>query len=264
MIKKDEKIELKLNYGGVTNSLYDKLRKCNDSVTFGLQTLELINEIPPELEIDSSFLKMKMGENDIDICAKKQKYKDWLLERGFEDLMKGVEYTLRDAYKYSYIISNPIKFTKLKNLNDFQKKAEFCTISSMIEKIKFFSIKDLVYVEHILSINKVRNCLVHRGGIVGEKDINNKNLKILELKWIKMKLFYKNNKSEEVDIVGGTKIQNVGHSGALVLLKKDEKIKNFKKGEKISFDYKQFNEIISTCFLFGEDLKNCLPKKIKT
>ncbi len=256
---------LTLNANGVIGPLHKVLEECTNSILFGLQTMELVNEIPPDLKIDEGFFRLQFGKNNEDIAAKKEKYKAWLLKKGFEDLVKGIEYTLREAYLYVSIFS---KLSELKTAQDFNqalpeitKQALKINIPDMLERIEPHLAKSSSYKNQILSINKARNCLVHRGGLVTSKDINDEIEKALKLEWVKLKLFYEKD-CKEIEIVGKTIIHG-GQEGTQIKLRRENNTISFKQGSHITLDYKQFNEFIVTCFHFGVDLVDCLPKEIK-
>ena len=62
-----------LDQNEVIVPLAKQLEECRNSVLFGLQTMELVNEIPPELEIDEGLIKFQFGKNDPNIEIKKEK-----------------------------------------------------------------------------------------------------------------------------------------------------------------------------------------------
>jgi hypothetical protein len=257
-------LTLQLNTNGVIAPLLKHLEECTNSVLFGLQAIELVSEIPPDLEIEDGFFKFQIGENDRSITEKKGLYKTWLLKKGFEDLVKGIEYSLREAYIYVSIIS---KSSELKTDEDFKRiftsirtQALRMHIPNMIEKIEPHLAKPWSYKNQILSINKGRTCLVHRNGLVTEKDINDTINKALKLAWVKYKIFYEKD-GKEIEIMGKGVI-DLG-TGTMVKIRREDNSISFKQGERITFNYRQFNEFIVTCNHFGVDLVDCLPKEIR-
>jgi hypothetical protein len=255
-----------LDANRVIGPLHKTLEECTNSILFGLQTMELVDEIPSDLKIDEGFFRLQFGKNNEDIEVQKEKYKAWLIKKGFEDLVKGIEYTLREAYFYVSIFS---KFSNKQILVDdfnqafaeIRKKALEMHIPVMIEKIEPHLTKSWSYKNQILSINRVRACLVHRGGLVTEKDINDKTEKALKLEWVKNKIFYEKDR-EEIEIIGETIIDG-GTEGTQIKLRQENNTVSFEQGSHITFNYKLFNEFIVTCFRFGADLVDCLPKEIK-
>ncbi len=137
--------KITLNANNVKNPLFKELEKCSNFILFGLQTAELVNEIPPNLEIKEGFFRFQVGKNSQDIEIKKKQYKNWLVKKGFEDLVKGIEYSLREAFLYVSILS---RFSELKTGEDFnqafaeiRKRALRMHIPNMIEKIEPLLIK---------------------------------------------------------------------------------------------------------------------------
>ena len=244
----------------VVKPLYGVLEECHTSIIFGLQTIELVNEIPTDFIIEDGFFSLKIGQEDEDIFIKKQKYKAWLIKKGFEDLVKGLEYTLREAYLYVSVFSKSAGLKTGQEFNEYfskiRKKSLSMNIPNMMDEIESYLEKPWSYKKQILSINKARNCLVHRGGLVMEKDINDEIGRCLKLEWVKLKLFYEK-EGEEIEIVGKTVVD------AAIKLKREDNAISFVQGERIILDYKKFNEFVVTCFHFGLDLVACLPKIIK-
>ncbi len=251
-----------LNASGVIGPLFKVLKECTNSILFGLQSTEIIKDIPPELVIEEGFFRMQFDQDESDIDVKKQNFKNWLVKKGFEDLVKGIEYSLREAYFYVSIFSRASELKTGEAFNqaftEIRKKALKMHIPDMIQEIEPHLIHPLNYKEQILSINKGRTCLVHRGGLVTEKDINNLSEKALKLRWVKLKLFYEKD-GREIELQGKTVIEG----GTSIKMRREDNEISFKLGEHISLNYRQFNEFIVTCHHFGTDLVDALPKEIK-
>ena len=103
--------------------------------------------------------------------------------------------------------------------------------------------------------------LVHRGGLVSDRDFTDQTEKALKLEWVRLKVsFIKDGK--EIEIHGTGEIDG-GIPHKLNIKLEDDSIR-FKQGEIITFNYRQFKEFILTCSQFGKDLVDCLPKKFST
>jgi|GEM_PF-4194081 len=265
MTENEQVIKLTLNANNVKNPLFKELEKCSNFILFGLQTVELVNEIPPDLEIKGGFGRFQFRGNDQTIEIKKEQYKNWLIKKGFEDLIKGIEYSLRAAYLYVSILSRSSELTTRDDFNkaseEIGKKASKMHVPNMIEKIEPHLAKPWSYKQQILSINKARTCLVHRGGLVTEKDINDVTEKALKLEWVKLKIFYEKD-GDEIEIIKKTVI-NGGKEGTAIKMRREDNTISFKQGKIINLNYRQFNEFIVTCYHFGMDLVDCLPKEVK-
>lgn len=264
MTNNKQTLNVNLNPNTTINALLNKIKECSNCILFGLQTAELVNEIPPEFQIKEDFFRLQIGENEEDIEIKRKHYKNWLIKKGFEDLVKGIESSLREAYFYVTCISEfeevirAKEVIKYEDVDKIRKKALTMHIPTMIEKIETHLDKPLDYKQQILSINKGRNCLVHRGGVVIEKDINDKIENTLKLKWVKFKFFYEKD-GEEIEVFKNAIIGSEGKK-TTINMKKENKTISFKMGEHIVLNYNQFNEFIVTCYYFGMDLVKSLPK----
>lgn len=255
-----QRLELTLNPNGVIAPLLRQLKECADSVLFGLQSIELVDEIPPDLMVDEGFFRYRFAPDTDDIATKKDRYKTWLIKKGFEDLVKGIEYSLREAYLYTSVIAHAENIKTEEDINQLKKVASEMHIPAMIEKVEPLLTRPLSYKKEILSINKARTCLVHRGGMVAQKDINDAENNALRIEWVRLKLFY-NRGGEEIEIAESGVIDG-GPDGTSIMMRKEENAFSFNLGHRIILNYKQFNEFIVTCHHFGVDLADALPKCI--
>jgi hypothetical protein len=251
-----------LNLDQVVAPLFNELKECTNSILFGLQTMEMVNEIPPDLEIKDGFFRLQYGDDVQDIETKKENYQNWLLRKGFEDLIKGIEASLREAFIYVSVLSKATQIQPGEDIEQsiaqIRKKAQRMHIPDMIKKIEPHLAKSWSYKKQIISINQGRNCLVHRRGFVSEKDINDRIENTLKIDLVKLKFFYEKD-DKEIEIIGKTTI-NGGTEGTIIKLRREDNTISFKQGERISLNYRQFNESIVTCYHFGTDLVDCLPK----
>ena len=258
----EQQTTVTLNATAILSPLLRVLKECTNSVLFGLQAAEIVKDIPPELVIDEGFLRMQFDSDEEGMDVKKQSFKKWLVARGFEDLVKGIEYSLREAYLYVSLFSRASELRTGEDFNeafrDIRKRALKMHIPSMIEKIEPHLDHPLNFKDQILSINKGRNCLVHRGGLVTEKDTNDPSNSALRLYWAKLKLFYEK-EGEEIELQG----QTIVEGGSTIMMRREYSEIGFNVGDSISLNYRQFNEFIVTCHLFGSDLVDALPKAIK-
>lgn len=176
----------------ILNSLQSVIKECNDSIIFGLNILKDVHEIPVETEEDKnkkyqeSGIRMQVGKPETNIEKQKETYKNWLLKKGFEDLIKGVNLAVIEAYfltKIQKFIGKTFDSDALNAEMDMLVK-DALNQSNFPQLLKKLDIEPITYENAILSINKVRNCLVHRNGIVmKEKDINDKENNSLTLEY---------------------------------------------------------------------------------
>jgi hypothetical protein len=100
--------------------------------------------------------------------------------------------------------------------------------------------------------------LVHRDGIVSEKDIEESSADDeLILKWLSTKTITQiDNKEIELNYES----RRVGVSVPFVGIKQSYMQRKFKIKDKISFDINDFNDISYTCISFVQELYNVMPK----
>lgn len=189
---------------------------------------------------------------------RKTAFKDWLIKKGIEDLIKVLNLTLIETCNYGvlYLSMNSIKTVKDYNtiLENERKSTRKLGIPQLIERIEGFLTDQLLHKEKILSINKLRYCLAHRNGTITGVDINDKEKEILKLEYSGFKLV-RYEDGQEIEIDGPFETNETDVSVSFV-----EKKRNFKIGETINFTYREFNEINLTFSLFGHDLTNKLPR----
>lgn len=100
---------------------------------------------------------------------------------------------------------------------------------------------------HLLSINAARNCLVHRRGVVGDRDVNDSSR--LTVGWRKLSLVLKDEDGEHPVVLN----QRLEKESTLCLRSEDCS-KSFEIGERIAFTIQEFADITWGLFSFGSAL----------
>jgi len=266
MTPEEEKptLQIVLQPDGVVAPILIALKECSQTVLFGLKSIDQMTSLPESIVEEDVFARLEFGEQDpFDI--QKSAYKNWLISKGFEELMEGVKHSLIEAYKFVSIIelcggkSEAFNTTYEKINSDFEelrKNASKQSLPGLLSKVKSHLKDSLTYETHITSLNKTRNCLVHRKGIVTPEDVNTTN-DTLQIKWARNFIFA-DTKDGEVEIYKG--YQNATDDSVEIKLGIKEAQKEFNQGENIVFSYKEINEFMTTCHLFVLDVANKLPK----
>lgn len=119
---------------------------------------------------------------------------DWILRKGFEDFITVLSQYLIEAYRLLRAHALTIQYTRDNPYLGKQSLEEMMeaihtdalkkSVPELITEIETFLGHSLSLKDEILSINKVRNCLVHRGSIVHLKDTNNQEKASLNLKYL--------------------------------------------------------------------------------
>lgn len=250
-------ISININLDALRGELQCSLQRVIYLVGAGLQTKDHINS--KQLYIPTDGMKMIYANSIIwDDQVAKNEYTQWVLSNGFRDAIESLSLFLESAHKVlsfwefsekqndgiqitgadwnDTIIKTPQKFHRLgfpDKLEHIQKKHSIIFDESM--------------GSHVLSINKARNCFVHRSGIVSQRDLTNENT--LEISYRRMAMLLQNEDGVKDLVIG----QVVEKDSVIAVRNQDETIA-FNLGSKIELKPKEFTDIIWCLFLFGNSL----------
>jgi hypothetical protein len=257
-------IEMKFNTADGANKCMFHIHEVTNCLT---QIYHAINQYNDELQrplpTDSLPISVETNKPSPSIQEQKLITLNWALTKAFEEFINGLTKTLKENYRFLHVYSlssdkNPKTKEEfdleLKKLSERIEKAHFPEFIELVEEKLG---KQLLLKEEVLTINQIRNCLVHRHGIVSEKDIKNSVSGDLRLKWSSLKFFTKKD-GEEVEIT-----YDFRKDGVLIpefTIKHVQNEKEFKLGEKITLSIEDFNGISFTCLNFVTALHNELPK----
>jgi hypothetical protein len=257
--KGDYRVTLKIQPSDLLISLQSVLEESSNSIFIGLSNLDKMTELPDEfLTAEDNFHSFAVFVQNYNLESRKEIFKKWLLKKGFEDLVRATTNAL--------VSVNSILDIK----RELKKRNNRCNIQEFVDQIKnpelhynstkqplpklLTSIKEsiseeLSYEKEIRSINSIRRCLVHRNGLVTKIDTYDKDE--LTLKWIAFQPVYtKKDTGEVIEISESRILEGPGQMD----VKTVNKSRSFKLNDVVSFDFKEFNELILTVYLFGQDL----------
>jgi hypothetical protein len=236
--------------------LDEVLIECSNAVHVGLSSLDKIDELPESLSGEDNFFHFKpLG--DIPLENRKRLFKSWLLKKGFEDLIRAVTLMLIDIDKILNLNSKLKggKFKSWEEIVEVLKKPDYeptkKDFPKLLYSIKPYLREDLTWEKEILSINRVRRCLVHRNGITSPIDYF-EGEPSLKLKWIFLKYVFVSD-GKEIEFTPPVVILD---GAGEIEGRNEKKEREYLNGEKIDFDFLHFNELIHTCKVFSLDLIN--------
>lgn len=252
-----QSISININLNALRGELQRSLQRTIFLVAAGLQRVE---------HVDSKLLTLPTGGIDITIdpslelskAEVQQEYTEWILANGFRDAIESTSMFLESAHRVlsfwalaakqqegieitgehwnQVVITEPQKFNRL----------------GLPDKLSHIREKHQVPLEaslesQVLSINTARNCLVHRNGLVSERDINLNDS--LEVKWSRLQLVLQNEDGEKEVVLG-----EVVEKESKVMIRYIQESKLFSLGDSIKFSAKEFAEISGCLYFFGESL----------
>lgn len=260
---KEEPIEIKFTLEDVVNVFLDHLKETTNCVThiyYSIQEADI--DLNKPMPTDSFPLAINNEKPSLTLNEQKVASFEWVIRKAFEDFIIGLTKSLKEANKIikTLILSEKPKYSmereEIENeLRKVDDEIEGLHFPKLIEFFENYLGHPLPFREEIISINQIRNCLVHRGGLVSNKDVKNNNE--LELRWISLKWYTKINEvSTEITYdmrKNGITVNNLDYKVV------DNK-KSFKLGQKISINLNEFNGIAYTCSEFAQYLYSSMPK----
>jgi hypothetical protein len=214
---------------------------------------------PPEYK-DTRF-EFSFAGPELNAEQRKTNYTNWLLWKGFQDLARGMRQTLEEALLYNSMIELALKeLPQLKTwgalqerMLDFRKKAGSARFPELMQAVNKGLTSPLHFENEFLSLQKVRNCLEHRGGVVTDKDVD--DTKVLRLALPRVKMFYEKD-GQEIELGKGSYVE----ANTAIGIKNVIEERKFKLGERVLFRPQEFHDIGFGCWAFANDLRMKLPK----
>ena len=221
--------------------------------------------------------QLKLPEIDIEVnfdssleCSPKElstQLKNWILQNGFRDGVESLSTFLESIHNTCSALSMIQKQNSEQVLTDKNWENLMGADRKKFHKLgfpdKLDHLRDLHGItvdsrmrRHILSANTARNCLVHRNGILTEKDSENGCLLV---SWRRVKFLLVDEDGERDLLIGV-----VNEKEAKVVLTTIDEEKIFNIGDSISFSPQEFQYIASSMFLFSNELMKSLIKWVQT
>jgi len=172
----DEKpiLQIQLNPNGVSTPAQRAVVIASQVVAIALRALAKDDLSEPEMQ--SGFMGYRFNGIDWSDEERRQTFENWILSKGFQDLARGVRETLEEAAFYLDMIGVDSGITTVDEINrkigSFRKKAASLKFPDLLGRVNKRLTEPLAFEAEFLSLQRVRNCLEHRGGRVGPKDID--------------------------------------------------------------------------------------------
>lgn len=257
------RLELKLDANGVVAPAQRAAWQCSEIITFSLQSAAAA-DLSKQPEIVSNTMRYSFTGPPISAEERFKIYENWLLAKGFQDLARGIRETLEEAVFYLEMMKYQPGKTTVGEFNEhiaaIRRRAGRLQFPELMAEVNAGLKSPMAFEGEFLLLQKVRNCLEHRAGIVGEVDLNEPGKLTLILP--RLKMFYMH-QDQEVELEVGAIIDTHEHEGlakgAEILLKHDVRTRSYDLGQQVAFDSKEFSEIAFACHLFAADIGSKLP-----
>ncbi len=260
------RIQLEFKITEVSNRFLRQLHLTTEAVTHIYHALinYAATDFPP-LQTDS----LPIVINDLTTELKSEQIKDrtlaWLFKKAFEEFIVGLMESLIEAHKYAkyYCLSNETRTERILTkeqielkISEIQNRPLKLNFPTLINEIEADLGISLSCKAEVISINQVRNCLVHRNSVVSDKDVNDDIDDSLQLVFLELVTLVE--KGGEIIELKWTHKEEGLITNKIGLHERQGCIK-FKKGDVVKFDQNIFNGVSYTCIKFINNLLGALP-----
>jgi hypothetical protein len=214
-------------------------------------------------KMPDQFVQLLVNGPEMTSGERRAIYENWLLLRGFQELLRGVRGSLEEAALYLKLIANPPRRVPSASaineiLDPIRKRIGRSNFPDLLAEVNSGLTVRLGFEREFLSMQKVRNCLEHRHGAVQSDDVEGNN-SALTLSFPRMKFFYFRG-AEEIELVRGERVDDgSGGPDVQILGRIETRIKTFQLGERVTFTPSEFSEIAFACGRFGRQVAEKLP-----
>lgn len=256
---------LNLNANAVAAPAQRVARLASHAVATSLRALEHDALTPPDMQGGFMGYNFSPPEDTPEECRKA--YENWILAKGFQDLTRGVRETLEEAYLFLAMLNREPGVATLEKLDAeiaaHRAKAQKLTFPALLAEINKGLKEPMAFADEFASLQAVRNCLEHRGGLVGLRDVN-PQAQTLALSFPRLKLFY-SRREEEVELAPGEILDThetdsfAAGEGVQIFLKSVTRSREYALNDPVSITASDFFEIAMACHLFAADVATKLP-----
>lgn len=233
---------IEINFDKILEIANKGINRASIFAGFGINAARNSEFKDSDLTKYTSFSLFPPITNEEVIAKNKVEFEKWIITSALRELIESFSIFL-DSIHYACLVMAVNKGQYNENdAQTYKKSFEFKGLEDKLKKLKNRFNIFITNEDYLLSINKVRNCLSHRRGIVGSEDVDNEQS--LKLKWWALNLFIKTNNGERIEIP--TPIPSEGilvENGGNVMLETIDKNKTYPLGHLIVLGPKDLVEI---------------------
>lgn len=257
-----EKGRLRIDFDSLLGKLQTNLQHLSDLVLFSHVASSSVQEAG--YNNSSAFFHFQPAQNQkLNFDQAKESFGQWCLATSFEDAIDYLHCFLEECYTVCEILKsgqdNRIKFELFRwIINIGRRRFHKLGLPDKLKHLKGVYQVSSSIEEQILSLNRVRNCLVHRLGIINDQDVDANKILVAKFKQMEL-LTISPNHDQEIIISGPTRVE----AGWRVVVRFNEYKKEFKLGDCINFTEHEHIWAIFTFFWFGQEIKNSICRSFK-
>lgn len=243
-----------INLDGVVAPLHAAVGRALHVTAFGLSAAEAISSMPEGLRANAISLQFPSPFKNVNHA--RDEFRAWVVMSALRELTEVVGTTLEEA-RVAAAAYKLFQGGRVATVAEFQAQVEDrrqafhrLGLPDKLERLRSEFGVGLVpeTAAHILSITVARNCLVHRSGRVGPRDVNEGNL--LRVRWQRPSLVALSATGEQREISIGATVAG----GEGIGMRTFEAEREFAMGETVQFDASDLTNICWTLYVFGAQL----------
>ena len=254
-------IQLTLDANAVAAPVHAAAVTCREVVDFYFDAIAKadLSKKPPGIE--GNFFRFDVAGPDLDADSRRAMHESWILAKAFQDLMRGVRASLEQAHLFIEILGGPHSVKSDSTMDEFTRpfleRAARRKFPALLGYVNSKLRRPLEFAAAYQSLQNARNCLEHRGGVVGKPDVGSDGE--MELSFPRMKAFYERH-GQEIEIEPGVRI-DAGNDEPFVTvsMRLDVRLRRYGLGQRLTLTIADFNEIAFACYHFGSQLATNLP-----
>lgn len=251
-------INLALHPDGVAAPAQRAALVCKEIVDLYFDALSKTDLSMPPPEARNAFFRFRISGPEMDADQRRAVHENWLMARCFQDLMRGVLSSLREAHLFIELISMERLHVKTDStidgvLEPFRARARNMKFPNLLASVNKRLDEPLIFADAYQSMQDARNCLEHADGQVGNRDVDKDG--VLKLRFPRMKPFVMVDDTE-VEIHQNFYVEAETEIG----FRMDIRERTFRLGERLTISAVDFDDIAFACHQFGTTLAQRLPK----
>jgi hypothetical protein len=264
-----ERVEIRLEPNGVVTPAKLAAINATEVVSLCLRAFDDVELAIPERQ-GQTFALQFSRDPEPTTEERRSFYKSWVLARGLQDLIRGINETLQEAVLYIEVLKWAPRSTTLaaieSEIGDIKLRANGLHFPALLAMVNRGLTLPLSFDSEFLSLNRARNCLEHRRGIVSEKDVDDGST-TMTLTYPAIKTYYIRN-GEEISLAIGEVIDTFepgvrGPDGHVsIFAKRENRTINYNIGDRLTISASEFYELAMACLFFADDLGSKLPTKV--
>ncbi|MNS20479.1 hypothetical protein D3C72_522170 [compost metagenome] len=245
------RVPVTLNPDGVAAPIHRSIRLAAEALAVCLPATEAYDFTQP-FDLGPAMHRLRF-EPVADIEGRRSELSAWILAQAIGEVARGLRASLEEAYLYAVVATGlPCEIDQLQPMIDGARSdANVWNNPVLLDRLGELLTEPLVFADELASLQRLRNCLEHRSGVVSVRDTAGGGRLVLTLP--RLAIMHRLN-GEQVELGHG---ELVAEGGGWVARAKRET--TYGLGERIAFTSDQLGEVLIGCHFLAADLIARLP-----